>query len=386
MVAVAVVLPVLFIVPSSSSRGMDFGSRESCRLFRRAFKRKLVKSSYRYDVRNDSDLLLVPQKTVLAPSAPLPTLTTYNERSSSLQGNSRHRTRTTSHRKIRKLLKAGTLDIPRISHSIVGLSSILVGLHHMIEVLLLSSFTDAECKVSTIVCTGCIHTLAGLLGIRRLNFKSEKEAARNAMFWPAPIQSSWLATVSLTEWGQGSGAFISMGNAPFAAFTAFNVLLTFWQLSEILRKTGVRDNSNSNSISPKQDSIWFEKSAHNVILVELSYLLWMQLQMGTVLYIIASSSCSVVEFSSFMDAFPNMQSLLSNLALNTAFFNNLAVFVATLVRYKLVSKPENQYDNVIVFSLPLLSSIFIVWKVLSCFFLSYDGTMSASFFSLLFEQ
>ena len=372
MVAVAAVLPVLFIVPSSFNRGMDFG---------RAFKRKLVKSSYRYDVRNDSDLLFVPQNTVLAPSAPLPSLTTYNERSSSSKGNSHQRTRTTSYREVRKFLKAGTLDIPRISHSIVGLTSMLVGLHHMIEVLLLSSFTNAECKVSAIVCTGCIHTLAGLLGIRRLNFKSEREAARNAMFWPAPIQSSWLACVSLTEWGQGSGAFISMGNPLFTAFTTFNVLLTVWQLSEILRKTGV-----CGSGSNKQDSIWFQKSEHDAILVEFSYLLWMQLQMGTVLYIVACSSCSVVEFSSFMDAFPNMQSLLSNLALNTAFFNNLAVFVATLVRYKLVSRPKNQYDNVIVFSLPLLSSIFIVWKVLSCFFLSYDGTMSASFFSLLFEQ
>merc|ERR1711957_851880 len=133
-------------------------------------------------------------------------------------------------------------------------------------------------------------------------------------------------------------------------------------------------------------TVYGSRRAHNAILVEFSYLLWMQLQMGTVLYIVACSSCSVVEFSSFMDVFPNMQSLLSNLALNTAFFNNLAVFVATLVRYKLVSRPKNQYDNVIVFSLPLLSSVFIVWKVLSCFFLSYDGTMSASFFSLLFGQ
>lgn len=378
MVAVAGVLPVLFIFPSSSNRGMDFG---------RACKRKLVKTSYRYDVRSDIDLLFVPPKTktVLAPpAAPLPSLTTYDERSSSSsQGNKNHqRTKTTSYRKIRKFFKAGTLDIPRICHSIVGLSSILVGLHHMIKVLLLSSFTNVECKVSAIVCTGCIHTLAGLLGIRRLNFKSDKEAARNAMFWPAPIQSLWLASVSLTEWGQGSGAFLSMGNSLFTAFTTFNVLLTVWQLSEILRKTGVR---GSGSGSNKQDSIWFQKSAHNAILVEFSYLLWMQLQMGTVLYIVACRSCSVGDFSIFMDAFPNMQSLLSNLALNTAFFNNLAVFVATLVRYNLVSKPKKKYDNVIVFSLPLLSSIFIVWKVLSCFFLSYDGTMSASFFSLLFK-
>jgi hypothetical protein len=175
---------------------------------------------------------------------------------------------------------------------------------------------------------------------------------------------------------QGSGALISIWNSPFATFTAFNVLLTFWQLSEVLRKTG--------HPSRTRDSIWFDKSAHNAILVEFSYLLWMQLQMGTVLYV----ACLVEmgDFSAFMDAFPKMQCLLSNLALNTAFFNNLAIFVATLLRYKLVSTPKQKNYNVIVFSLPLLSSIWIVWKVLSCFFLSYDGAMSSSFFSLIFEK
>lgn len=369
MVAVAAaVFPVLFIVPSTFNRATDCGSHESHR-----FKRKLVKSSYRYDVRNDN-ALLVPKKGVLAPSVQIP----------SLQGNNLRTT--TTHRKIRQFFKAGTLDIPRISHSIVGLSSILVGIAHVIEVLLTSSFTDAECTVSTILCTGFIHTFAGLLGVRRLNFKNKKEAARNAMFWPAPIQSSWLASVSLTEWGQGSGALISMGDSVFTVFTAFNVLLTFWQLSVIVRKTGIRAGNNS-STSNKQDTIWFKKSAYNAIMVEFSYLLWMQLQMGTVLYIVIASSSSVPllhDFSYFMDAFPKMQYLLSNLALNTAFFNNLAVFLATLLRYKLVSKPENH--NLIVFSLPLLSSVFIVWKVLSCFFLTYDGAMSSSFFSLVFEQ
>ena len=371
MVVVAVALPVLFVVPSAFNRGMDVGSHES-----RRFKRKLVKSSYRYDGSNDGDLLLVPPKGVLvAPSAPSP----------SLQGNHQQKI-TPTYRKIRNFFKAGTLDIPRISHSIVGLSSILVGLHHMFKVLLLSSFADVECTVRTILCTGCIHTFVGLLGVRRLHFKNKKEAARNAMFWPAPIQSLWLASVSLTEWGQGSGALISMGSSLFTGFTAFNVLLTFWQFSVILRKTGVRESnssSNTSSNSTKQDSIWFKKSAHNAILVEFSYLLWMQIQMGTALYI-ATSAPLLHNFSSFMDAFPKMQYLLSNLALNTAFFNNLAVFLATLIRYKLVSKPENH--NMAVFSLPLLSSIFIVWKVLSCFFLSYDGAMSSSFFSLIFKK
>ena len=108
---------------------------------------------------------------------------------------------------VQKLLKAGTLDVPRIFHSLLGFSSILVGLHHMVEVLIISSFTDVECDLLTIILSGCVHTFAGLLGIRRLNFKNKKEAARNAMFWPAPIQSFWLASASLTEWGYVLDAF-----------------------------------------------------------------------------------------------------------------------------------------------------------------------------------
>merc|ERR1712238_418842 len=101
-----------------------------------------------------------------------------------------------------------------------------------------------------------------------------------------------------------------------------------------------------------------------------------------------------------MDTYPKMQLLLANLALNTAFFNNLAIFLATLLRYKILRKPTTArlsstttnttmkallQDNKVVFSLPLFSSIFIVWKVLSCFFFSYDGSMSSSFISLIFQ-
>merc|ERR1712238_441382 len=114
---------------------------------------------------------------------------------------------------------------------------------------------------------------------------------------------------------------------------------------------------------------------------------------------------SQTAFTTFMDTYPKMQLLLANLALNTAFFNNLAIFLATLLRYKILRKPTTTrlssttttstttnttmkallQDNKVVFSLPLFSSIFIVWKVLSCFFFSYDGSMSSSFISLIFQ-
>lgn len=336
--------------------GTGFVPQESCRLYHRLRDRShttVIKSTYQYDIGKNVGLVQTPFPSVS------------NDTS---QGSNRK-----SYHKIIQFLKAGTRDIPRIAHSMVGLSSILVGLHHMSEVLIISSFTNVSCGASTKLCSGCVHTLAGLLGIRRLNFKSNREAARNAMFWPAPIQSFWLASATLTEWGQGSDAQFSMFSSPYTSFTTFNLLLTFWQLSEIIRKTG--------SPSKTKDNIWFKKSSHNAILVEFSYLLWMQLQMGAALYI--ARFVPFQEFSAFMDAFPKMQTLLSNLALNTAFFNNLAVFIATLLRYKLVSNPRHY--NKIVFSLPLLSSIYIVWKVLSCFFFTYDGAMSSSFISMIIK-
>jgi len=288
--------------------------------------------------------------------------------------------------KIRKFAKAGMKNIPRIIHSLVGLSSIVIGFHHMVHVLITSSFTNADITISTIIGTGLVHTCTGLFGVRRLNFKNKKEAARNAMFWPAPIQGLWLASVSLSEWGQGSNALLSMWNTPLVAFTAFNIGITFWQLSQILTKTGTTERT--------KDTIWFRKSSHNAILVEFSYLFWMQIQMGTVLRLATMGTGSQHAFTSFMEMYPKMKLLLSNLALNTAFFNNLAILLATLLRYKIISKPTSTtntsmksifQDNKIVFSLPLFSSIFIVWKVLSCFFFSYDGSMSSSFISLIFQ-
>mmetsp|Transcript_20732 Transcript_20732/g.21021 ORF Transcript_20732/g.21021 Transcript_20732/m.21021 type:complete len:247 (+) Transcript_20732:1-741(+) len=103
-------------------------------------------------------------------------------------------------RKIQSFLKAGAKDLFRILHSSIGTASLLVGLHHMVHILILHGFCDSI-KKSTIVFTGILHALVGVFGVRRLNFRNEREAARNAMFWPAPIQNSWLASASVTEWG-----------------------------------------------------------------------------------------------------------------------------------------------------------------------------------------
>lgn len=157
----------------------------------------------------------------------------------------------------------------------------------------------------------------------------------------------------------------------FTIFTTFSIVLTFWQLSEVWRRTGK---------SKTRDAIWFKEGWKNAFLTEFSYLLWMQLQFGAVLYI--QSTVISKNFINFMDEFPRMQSLLANLAMNTAFFNNLVVFMATLARYKLLSQPNK--ENVLIFSIPLVTSGLIVYKIFDCFFRAYDGKMCSSFLLLLF--
>jgi len=273
--------------------------------------------------------------------------------------------------KIQKFAKAGRADVYRIIHSSFGIASLVIGSNHLLNIGFLRNFLEPLSR-SCIILTGSIHSMCGMFGVRRLKLNNKKEAARNAMFWPTMLQNIWFFTASLTEWGLGSKALLSMFSTPFILITLLGVGITFWQLSEVWFKTGMEKT---------KDSIWFKDRWKNAILVEFSYLIWIQIQMGAMLY--TGLTVSHCDFLNFMKTFPSMHSLLSNLALNTAFFNNLVVFLATLLRYKIVSKPNQ--DNAIMFSLPVVTSLFIVWKVLACFFGAYGGQMSSSFVSLLFH-
>jgi len=273
--------------------------------------------------------------------------------------------------KVQKFMKAGRADIYRIIHSSLGIASLVIGSSHLFHIAFLHDFL-APITGAGIFLTGSVHCMCGIFGVRRLKLNNKKEAARNAMFWPTMLQNLWFFAASLTEWGRGSHAQFSMFSKPFTLVTVLGITLTIWQLSEVSFKTG---------IDKTKDSIWFQESWKNALLVEFCYLIWIQIQMGATLFI--GTTVSHNDFLDYMNTFPKMHSLLSNLALNTAYFNNLVVFLATLLRYKLVSKPN--HDNAVMFALPVITSIFIVWKVLSCFFRAYGGEMSSSFISLLFR-
>lgn len=273
--------------------------------------------------------------------------------------------------KIQKFIKAGRADIYRIIHSSLGIASLVIGSNHLFHITVLHDFLKPITGAG-ILLTGSVHCMCAMFGVRRLKLNNKKEAARNAMFWPAMLQNLWFFVASLTEWGRGPYAMISMFSMPFTLVTILGLTLTIWQLSEVLLKTGRKKT---------KDSIWFQESWKNALLVEFCYLIWIQIQMGATLYV--GTTVSHNDFLDFMNTFPRMHSLLSNLALNTAYFNNLVVFLATLLRYKLVSKPN--HDNAIMFALPVITSIVIVWKVLSCFFGAYGGGMCSSFITLLFR-
>ncbi|KAL7525266.1 hypothetical protein ACHAWF_001281, partial [Thalassiosira exigua] len=258
----------------------------------------------------------------------------------------------------RGLLLAGSKNAYSLAHSMLGTSSLLVGFYQTSDVLL-HSFSQPV-QSSDTVAAGAIHVAAGLFGARRLQLGNEKEVARNAMFWPIPIQNLWLTSAALTEWDQGSSALFSMFDDRFVGFTALNLLLTAWQLNEVRTKSGKEAT---------QDTIWLDDSAQNAFLVESVYLFWMQIQMVALLYV--STSVDHPAFLDFMDRFPDMHHLLSNATVNTASFNNVVAFVATLVRYKILSKPSS-IDNFVVFSVPMLVSLFMTSRVLSCFFEADD--------------
>ena len=102
--------------------------------------------------------------------------------------------------KIRRFLKAGSANIFRMTHSFVGIGSLLFGFHHLLDVAFLNTFMK-PLEISDVFMNGSVHVVVGLFGIRRLDLNSEYNAGRNAMIWPVPIQNLWLVAASLTEWG-----------------------------------------------------------------------------------------------------------------------------------------------------------------------------------------
>ena len=98
------------------------------------------------------------------------------------------------------MMSAAQTDPYRMAHSLLGVSSLGIGLVHFVDVNFVHGF-GAPMSQSTVISVSMLHSIVALLGCRRINFQSKKEAARNAMYWPAAIQNIWMAAICLTEWG-----------------------------------------------------------------------------------------------------------------------------------------------------------------------------------------
>ena len=100
----------------------------------------------------------------------------------------------------------------------------------------------------------------------------------------------------------------------FILLTILNICLTVWQLAEVWWKSGM-DNT--------KDTIWFPEAWQNAIGVEVMYLFFAQVQMLCLLCVWTQSTHQ--EVLAFTESCPEMQHILANAAVNTAFLNNLLV-------------------------------------------------------------
>uniref|UniRef100_A0A7S1UQD9 Uncharacterized protein n=1 Tax=Grammatophora oceanica TaxID=210454 RepID=A0A7S1UQD9_9STRA len=155
--------------------------------------------------------------------------------------------------------RVGTSTLQQRIHSAVGIGSLLFGGMHCATVLQ-HGFAQPISNFE-IVALGSLHTLTAIMGLPRLDFKSKREAARNALIWPVPLQNLWYMLACLTEWAQhGSDVIVSMYGLPFTAFTTCNLLIALWQTSMSYVSGGTTEAQRQKS------GIWFESPALNAFI------------------------------------------------------------------------------------------------------------------------
>ncbi|CAB9521187.1 unknown protein [Seminavis robusta] len=125
------------------------------------------------------------------------------------------------HKRVKQLCRAGTASLQQRLHSAFGLGSLLFGSLHYLDIT--THGYAVPVSQTEILGIGALHVMVAFMGLPRLDWKNEKEASRNALIWPVPLQNIWLLAASLTELAQGRDALISMESPAFVAFTAFNL-------------------------------------------------------------------------------------------------------------------------------------------------------------------
>jgi hypothetical protein len=167
-----------------------------------------------------------------------------------------------------------------------------------------------------------------------------------------------LVGACLTEWTQGADAAISMYSEPFYVLTAIDLLIATWQTSVSYVSGGADETERQKS------GIWFESPDMNMLVTFMTYMGVQMVYFAKVLFIrqcqAPAAQCD------FVASHPDYSTCLSNLFMNTAFFNNFAVFEATLVKYKLITSFQAS-----AIYLPLTAGVLVV--ILRSFFLADGG-------------
>ncbi|CAB9531673.1 expressed unknown protein [Seminavis robusta] len=231
-----------------------------------------------------------------------------------------------SHKRVKQLGRAGTASIQQGLHSAFGLGSVLFGSQHFMH--LLTNGFEAPISQEKILALGAMHVLVAFAGLPRLDWKNEKEAARNAMIWPVPVQNLWLVLASVTEFTQGQDALVSIGSTPFMAFSALNIVIAAWQSSQSFVSGGASEAEKQKS------GIWYENPLKNAAAAVLSYTLPIMVFGFELMHL--GGNVGQEQIIQFASSHPDHSNLAVNVFLNTCFVNNIAIFGATLVKYKVV--------------------------------------------------
>jgi len=248
---------------------------------------------------------------------------------------------------LRTLGKSATKDSARKSHAIVGSLSLISGMAHNFY-LCNNGGWDAHISTTVIATQGLIHTVAALAGVSRIDFRNQQERARTTILAPAFGINAWLTYSSLTEWGAGAEAPFTMYGSPAQLFVISVLGVSVYQLTEVWRA--------SSDQKQMKTGLWNSNPVVNVLLSFLSYQSILLLEAGLALGI--SLSVDHGTWETFALQHPKFINLIANLSVDTAFANNVSIFLGTLLKYKAMSNATCMYSLILLFNVAM-SAVFI---------------------------
>lgn len=239
--------------------------------------------------------------------------------------------------------KVGSMDLKRMAHSTFGVASLLIGGAHAAQCIT-QGFDASILSPTDALGLGIIHTITAAFGVTRLDMDNPKEAARNAMIWPVPIQNAWIVAATQSEIVLGKDAVVSLYSEPMMAFTMLYLSLLLFQTAKSFRGGGETEHERH------QSGIWFPNKWANLAITIVSYTLIFGTHGVEVAYLHSNVEPTVL--NDFVASYPDDATLMGNVLMSDMWFNNLAVFLATLLRYKALDTVQIR-----AFYLPLLAAV-----------------------------